>query len=209
MPRGSATTSVLSMHGQGMVLHMPAAVARSLRIMFLPCQGGVFSQMTPRRMQLATCAFGDALGVNGKAARSSNTLRCFFLPPPPPPLRYIADSNLHRIRRVSRPPGALMTTIAGGGAAAYVESVGSNAQFNNPSGVAAHPTSGWVFVAGAFRFPSAPLWNHTQPLRGGLGASLTPPPPRAIRHKQQPHSRHLCAFWKDCVNRGQRFDHHY
>ena len=60
---------------------------------------------------------------------------------------YFTDSNLHRIRKVTRPPGALITTLAGGGAFAYIEGVGSNSAFSDPMGIAAHPTSGWVYVS--------------------------------------------------------------
>ena len=104
---------------------------------------------------------------------------------------FIADANLHRIRKVTRPPGALITTLAGGGAAAYIEAVGTNAAFSNPMGVAAHPSSGWVYVSDTGNHRIRAIFSPTgattllagsgtATLSDGIGASASFNSPRHI-----------------------------
>jgi sugar lactone lactonase YvrE len=57
----------------------------------------------------------------------------------------VADTDNHRIRKVTN-PGGVVTTLAGSGSAAFANNLGANASFNSPMGVAVDP-SGNVIVA--------------------------------------------------------------
>jgi sugar lactone lactonase YvrE len=52
---------------------------------------------------------------------------------------YVTDYGNHRIRKISS--SALVSTIAGGGTAAYIDGFGTSARFNNPIGVAVDGSS--------------------------------------------------------------------
>ena len=56
----------------------------------------------------------------------------------------VADNSNHRIRKVA--PDGMVTTIAGGGTAGFLDAVGTSAQFNSPIDVAVNE-DGNVFVA--------------------------------------------------------------
>jgi hypothetical protein len=62
---------------------------------------------------------------------------------------YVADTNNHRIRKIS--VGGNVSTFAGNGVAAYVDGVGTIASFNGPGDLAVD-ASGTVYVAD--------VWNH-------------------------------------------------
>lgn len=57
---------------------------------------------------------------------------------------YVADSNNHRIRKISA--AGVVSTLAGSGSAGYGDGTGTAARFDSPSGVAVD-TSGNVYVA--------------------------------------------------------------
>lgn len=57
---------------------------------------------------------------------------------------YVADRNNHRIRKIT--PAGLVATMAGTGAASYVNGEGASATFNRPTGVAVD-AQGNVYVA--------------------------------------------------------------
>jgi sugar lactone lactonase YvrE len=59
---------------------------------------------------------------------------------------YVGDSSNHRVRRIS--PAGAVTTLAGSGASAYTNAVGTNAAFSSPSGLAWN-SSGVLYVADA------------------------------------------------------------
>lgn len=56
---------------------------------------------------------------------------------------YVADTSNHRIRKID--PQGVVTTLAGGGAAAFGDGTGTNAFFSNPSGVVVD-SNGNVYV---------------------------------------------------------------
>jgi mucin-19 len=57
---------------------------------------------------------------------------------------YVADYTNHRIRKIA--PGAIVTTIGGNGTGAYVDGIGTNSSFRNPSGIIVD-ASGNIYVA--------------------------------------------------------------
>jgi sugar lactone lactonase YvrE len=57
----------------------------------------------------------------------------------------IADRNNHRLRKIT--PFGVVTTIAGGGLASWVDGLGMSATFNNPSGVVVDHSSNTIYVA--------------------------------------------------------------
>lgn len=57
---------------------------------------------------------------------------------------YVADSNSGRIRKIT--PTGVVTTLAGGGSAGYVNATGAAARFSSPCGIAAE-SSGVLYVA--------------------------------------------------------------
>ncbi len=60
---------------------------------------------------------------------------------------YIADSGNNRIRKIT--PDGIVTTLAGSGAATYLDSTGTLAGINNPYGIIYEPNSGNLFVVDA------------------------------------------------------------
>ena len=57
---------------------------------------------------------------------------------------YVADYNNHRIRKIA--PGAIVTTIGGNGTGTFLDGIGTNSSFRNPSGITVD-VSGNVYVA--------------------------------------------------------------
>lgn len=57
---------------------------------------------------------------------------------------YVADTDNHSVRKVS--PGGVVTTIAGDGSAGYKNGTGSEAQFNEPKGIALG-SDGKIYIA--------------------------------------------------------------
>jgi serine/threonine-protein kinase len=58
---------------------------------------------------------------------------------------FVGDTSNHRIRRVT--PAGVVSSLAGGGAPALLDGVGTGASFRSPRGVAVDPASGAVVVA--------------------------------------------------------------
>jgi len=76
----------------------------------------------------------------------------------------VADTRNHRIRLITLPQQATssagknpwlesvptVTTLAGSGTAGLRDGVGTNAQFNLPSGIDVHPDGTWAAIAGIY-----------------------------------------------------------
>ncbi len=55
-------------------------------------------------------------------------------------LSYVADMNNNKIRKLTT--GAVSSTLAGSGFAAYLDATGTTASFNNPTGVTVDSSTG-------------------------------------------------------------------
>ena len=58
---------------------------------------------------------------------------------------YVADQSNHRIRKVTS--AGVVTTLAGSGAAAFANGIGTAASFSTPMGVALDPTGALLYIA--------------------------------------------------------------